>query len=434
MCTCGAPGAATGAVLPNGPAAVAIRPRAGVYDCDAINGMGRIESAVSMTTSASPLTGLTVLDFSHALAGPYCSMLMAAYGARVIKIESPDGDIGRTWGPPFHGEDASYFVGLNSGKESVAIDLKTDEGLAACRQLAARADIVLENFRPGTMNRLGLDYASLSAVNPRLIYVSISGYGQTGPRRMEPAMDLIIQSASGLMSITGTLAGETVKTGHSIADITAGMFSLIGALMALEARHRTGRGQFVDVSMMDTVMSTMLPSFARYLASDVIPGPRGTLFDGIVPYRNYVCSDREITIAVASDKLWRSFCVAMGRPDLMNHPDYRSNPLRVKNRDVLEPILEALFLSKPAALWVGVLSSHGIPCTVVRNLQEVVDDEQTAARNMTPVVEHAVAGPIRVLGVPVQLSDTPGRITRAAPLLGADTETVMRELKAPARG
>jgi crotonobetainyl-CoA:carnitine CoA-transferase CaiB-like acyl-CoA transferase len=387
-----------------------------------------------MTTSASPLTGLTVLDFSHALAGPYCSMLMAAYGARVIKIESPDGDIGRTWGPPFHGEDASYFVGLNSGKESVAIDLKTDEGLAACRQLAARADIVLENFRPGTMNRLGLDYASLSAVNPRLIYVSISGYGQTGPRRMEPAMDLIIQSASGLMSITGTLAGETVKTGHSIADITAGMFSLIGALMALEARHRTGRGQFVDVSMMDTVMSTMLPSFARYLASDVIPGPRGTLFDGIVPYRNYVCSDREITIAVASDKLWKSFCVAMGRPDLMNHPDYRSNPLRVKNRDVLEPILEALFLSKPAALWVGVLSSHGIPCTVVRNLQEVVDDEQTAARNMTPVVEHAVAGPIRVLGVPVQLSDTPGRITRAAPLLGADTETVMRELKAPARG
>ena len=387
-----------------------------------------------MTTSASPLTGLTVLDFSHALAGPYCSMLMAAYGARVIKIESPEGDIGRTWGPPFHGEDASYFVGLNSGKESVAIDLKTEQGLAACRQLAARADIVLENFRPGTMNRLGLDYASLAAANPRLIYVSISGYGQTGPRRMEPAMDLIIQSASGLMSITGTLAGETVKTGHSIADITAGLFSLIGALMALEARHRTGRGQFVDVSMMDTVMSTMLPSFARYLASNVVPGPRGTLFDGIVPYRNYVCSDREITIAVASDKLWRGFCEALGRPDLMNHADYSSNPLRVKNRAVLEPILETLFRSEPAAHWVQVLSSHGIPCTVVRNLKEVVDDEQTTVRNMTPVVEHAVAGAIRVLGVPVQLSETPGRITRAAPLLGADTETVLRELNVPARG
>jgi crotonobetainyl-CoA:carnitine CoA-transferase CaiB-like acyl-CoA transferase len=382
-----------------------------------------------MTMSDSPLTGLTVLDFSHALAGPYCSMLMAAYGARVIKIEGPEGDIGRTWGPPFHGTDASYFVGLNNGKESVVLDLKTDEGLAACRQLATQADIVLENFRPGTMNRLGLDYASLSAANPRLIYVSISGYGQTGPRRMEPAMDLIIQSASGLMSITGTLAGETVKTGHSIADITAGMFALIGALMALEARHRTGRGQFVDVSMMDTVMSTMLPSFARYLASEVIPGPRGTLFDGIVPYRNYICADREITIAVASDKLWKSFCEALGRPDLQDHPDYKSNPLRVKNRDVLEPILEALFRSKPAAHWVQVLSQHGIPCTVVRNLKEVIDDPQTTARNMTPVVEHAVAGPIRVLGVPVQLSETPGRLARAAPLLGADTRAVMQELK-----
>jgi crotonobetainyl-CoA:carnitine CoA-transferase CaiB-like acyl-CoA transferase len=382
-----------------------------------------------MTQLESPLTGLTVLDFSHALAGPYCSMLMAAYGARVIKIEGPDGDIGRTWGPPFHGEDASYFVGLNSGKESVAIDLKTADGLAACRQLAATADIVLENFRPGTMNRLGLDYASLSATNARLIYVSISGYGQTGPRRMEPAMDLIIQSASGLMSITGTTTGETVKTGHSIADITAGLFSLIGALLAIEARHRTGRGQFVDVSMMDTVMSTMLPSFARYLASEVIPKPMGTLFDGIVPYRNYECADREITIAVASDKLWKSFCEAMGREDLINHPDYKSNPLRVKNRDVLEPVLEAMFRSHTAEHWVEVLSRHGIPCTVVRNLKEVIEDPQTAARNMTPTVQHAVAGSIRVLGVPVQLSETPGCLTNAAPLLGADTEKVLKELK-----
>jgi len=395
----------------------------------AINIDGSLDSC--MTNPESPLTGLTVLDFSHALAGPYCSMLMGAYGARVIKIESPEGDIGRTWGPPFQGADAAYFVGLNSGKESVAIDLKAEEGLATCRQLAATVDIVLENFRPGTMNRLGLDYASLSAANPRLIYVSISGYGQTGPRRMEPAMDLIIQSASGLMSITGTLAGETVKTGHSIADVTAGMFALIGALLAIEARHRTGRGQLVDVSMMDGVMSTMLPSFARYLACDVIPGPMGTLFDGIVPYRNYVCADREITIAVASDKLWKSFCEAIGRLDLIQHPEYKSNPLRVKNRDALEPMLEALFRSRPAEHWVQVLSQHGIPCTVVRNLKEVIDDPQTTVRNMTPVVDHAVAGPVRVLGVPVQLSETPGRLTQAAPLLGADTDRVLQELERP---
>ncbi len=382
-----------------------------------------------MKNSSPPLDGLTVLDFSHALAGPYCTMLMAAYGAKVIKVEGPEGDIGRTWGPPFHGPDAAYFVGLNSGKQSLAIDLKTPEGLDVCRQLAAKADIVIENFRPGTMNRLGLDYASLSAANPRLIYVSISGYGQTGPRRLEPAMDLIIQSASGLMSITGTAAGETVKTGHSIADITAGLFSLIGAMMAIEARHRTGRGQFVDVSMMDTVMSTMLPSFARYLASGVVPKPMGTLFEGIVPYRNFVCADREITLAVASDKLWRSFCEAIGRTDLAQHADYKTNPLRVKNRGVLEPVLEAMFRSRPAAHWVKLLGEHGVPATVVRNLKEVIDDAQTAARNMTPTVEHPVAGPIQVLGVPVQLSETPGRIQGASPLLGADTAAILGSIR-----
>jgi crotonobetainyl-CoA:carnitine CoA-transferase CaiB-like acyl-CoA transferase len=379
-----------------------------------------------MTHPSAPLDGLTVLDFSHALAGPYCTMLMAAYGAKVIKVEGPEGDIGRTWGPPFNGADASYFVGLNSGKQSLAIDLKTPEGLEVCRKLAAQADILVENFRPGTMNRLGLDYASLSAANSRLIYVSISGYGQTGPRRLEPAMDLIIQSASGLMSITGTAAGETVKTGHSIADITAGLFSLIGAMMALEARHRTGRGQFVDVSMMDTVMSTMLPSFSRFLASGIVPKPMGTLFDGIVPYRNFVCADREITLAVASDKLWKSFCEAIGRPELGNHADYSTNPLRVKNRGVLEPMLESMFRSRPAAHWVELLAKHGVPATVVRNLKEVLDDEQTAARNMTPIVQHAVAGPIRVIGVPVQLSETPGRIGSAAPLLGADTAAILK--------
>jgi crotonobetainyl-CoA:carnitine CoA-transferase CaiB-like acyl-CoA transferase len=382
-----------------------------------------------MTSLAPPLDGITVLDFSHALAGPYCTMLMAAYGAKVIKIESPEtGDIGRTWGPPFHGSDAAYFVGLNSGKQSVALDLKSEEGLANCRALAAKVDILVENFRPGTLNRLGLDYSSLSAANPRLIYVSVSGYGQTGPRSMEPAMDLIIQSASGLMSVTGTTAGETVKTGHSIVDVTAGLFSMIGALMAIEARHRTGRGQFVDVSMMDTVMSTMLPNFARYLASGEIPRPMGTLFDGIVPYRNYVCADREITIAVASDKLWRSFCTAIERPDLTDHPDFNVNALRVKNRAVLEPIIEGIFRSERAEHWVRVLSRHGIPATVVRNLKEVIDDEQTAVRNMTPSVLHPVAGTIRVLGVPVKLSETPGQIGRAAPLLGADTETVLAEM------
>ncbi len=382
-----------------------------------------------MTNTAPPLDGITVLDFSHALAGPYCTMLMAAYGANVIKIESPgEGDIGRSWGPPFQGADSAYFVGLNSGKKSLTVDLKSPEGPDVCRRLAAKADIAIENFRPGVMSRLGLDYAALSAANPRLIYVSISGFGQTGPRRLEPAMDLIVQSASGLMSITGTAQGESVRSGHSVADVTAGLFALVGALMALEARHRTGRGQFVDVSMMDTLMSSMLANFARYLASGEIPVPMGTSFDSIVPYRNFMCADREVTIAAASDKLWKSLCEALGRSDLIGHPDYHSNPLRVQNRRVLEPLLESTFRSRPAAQWIDLLSRAGVPCTVVRNFKEIVEDAQTGARNMTPLVQHAEAGPIRVLGVPVQLSETPGRIASASPVLGADTAAVLEDL------
>jgi crotonobetainyl-CoA:carnitine CoA-transferase CaiB-like acyl-CoA transferase len=383
----------------------------------------------AMTNTAAPLDGIMVLDFTHALAGPYCTMLMATYGANVVKVEEPEhGDIGRAWGPPFQGSDSAYFVGLNSGKKSLAVDLKTPEGLGNCRRLAAIADIVVENFRPGTMNRLGLDYASLSAANPRLIYVSISGYGHSGPKRLDPAMDLIVQAASGLMSFTGTASGEIVKSGHSVADTTAGLFSLIGALLALEARHRTGRGQFVDVSMMDGLMSTMVANFARYLASGEMPAPRGTLFDSIVPYRNYACADRELTIAVASDKLWRSFCEAIERPDLTDHADFRTNPMRVQNRDTLEPILEGVFRTQTGQYWTEALARHGVPCTLVRNFKEVIDDEQTSARNMTTSVRHEKAGPIRVLGVPVQLSETPGSVRSAAPVLGADGAAVLRDL------
>jgi crotonobetainyl-CoA:carnitine CoA-transferase CaiB-like acyl-CoA transferase len=382
-----------------------------------------------MTNTPPPLDGLIVLDFSHALAGPYCTMLMAAYGARVIKIESPgQGDVGRTWGPPFQGGEASYFLGLHSGKQSLAVDLKSPQGLEICRRLAARADILIENFRPGTMNRLGLDYGTLAENNPRLIYISISGYGQTGPRRNEPSMDLVTQAASGLMSITGTLAGETVRTGHSVADITAGMFALIGALMAIEVRHGTGTGQFVDVSMLDSMVSTMAPSFAYHLGSGNIPVPLGSRFATIVPYRNFTCADREITIAVASEKLWDSFCQAVGRPDLGNDERYHTNPLRVKNRAVLEPLLEEMFHSRPAAHWMEVLSREGIPCSLVRNLKEVVEDEQLQARNMFPVVEHPTAGPIRVTGVPMKLSRSPSEVSKAARPLGADSHAILSEL------
>jgi crotonobetainyl-CoA:carnitine CoA-transferase CaiB-like acyl-CoA transferase len=375
-----------------------------------------------------PLEGLTVLDFSHALAGPYCTMLLAAYGARVIKIESPgQGDVGRSWGPPFQGGEASYFLGLHSSKQSLAVDLKQPEGLDICRRLAAHADILIENFRPGTMNRLGLGYASVAPLNRRLIYVSISGYGQTGPRSNEASMDLVTQASAGLMRITGTLAGETVRSGHSVADVTAGMFALIGAMLALEARHRTGEGQFVDVSMLDTLMSTMAPSFAYYLGSGIIPAPMGTRFATIVPYRNFTCSDREVTIAVASDKLWESFCHAISRPDLLDDQRYRSNRLRVEHRGELEPLLEEMFRGQTAAHWVEVLGRAGIPCSPVRNLREVVEDEHVQARDMLPEVEHPTAGRIRVTGAPVKLSQSHAGVPTAARRLGEDSTAVLSE-------
>ena len=376
--------------------------------------------------SLPPLDGLTVLDFSHALAGPYCTMLMAAYGARVIKVESPDGgDIGRAWGPPFQGPDASFFIGLNSGKQSITVNLKSLEGLELCRRLAAKADILVENFRPGTMSRLNLGYDNLVAANPRLIYVSISGYGQTGPRRMEPAMDLIVQASSGLMSVTGTADGEIARCGHSVADITAGMFALTGALMAIEARHKTGCGQFVDVSMLDSLVSAMASNYAGFLGSGTIPKPMGTAFATIVPYRAFACADREIVLAVASEKLWLAFCQAIGRHDLAADERFGSNPLRVKHREILEQQLAAIFREKPAAHWVQTLQRGGVPVALVRNFEEVLTDQHSQQRELFPERQHQLAGPVRVTGLPMKFSATPGRIGEATPTLGQQTDQVL---------
>lgn len=372
----------------------------------------------------TPLNGVRVLDFSHALAGPYCTMLLAHYGADVFKVEPPEsGDIGRGWGPPFTGEDASFFLGINAGKRSLAIDLKKPEGLALCMEMIDHADVLIENMRPGTFERLGLGYARVHARNPKLVYCSISGYGQNGPSRDDPAMDLIVQASSGLISMTGVENGELVRCGHSVADITSGMFGLIGILLALEARHLTGTGQFVDVSMLDSMISAMGSSFAYYLGSGLVPKPLGTSFATIVPYRGFPTRDREIIIAVASQKLWQEFCVAIDRPELADDPDYASNPMRVKNRGVLEPLITEIFRSNTCDYWIEKLRARGIPCTPVRTLAEVVADPQSAAREMFPTVDQT-----RVTGPPVKLSETPGFIPRRAPLLGQHTREALSEL------
>jgi len=377
----------------------------------------------------SPLSGVKVLDFSHALAGPFCTMLLADYGATVYKLESPDGgDIGRGWAPPFTGDQASYFLGLNRGKQGVSVNLKRPEGVELCLRMMEKVDVVIENFRPGTLARLGLGYDVARSQNPRLVYCSISGYGQAGPSRDQSAMDLIVQASSGLISVTGSPDGQLARCGHSVADTTAGMFALIGILMALRARDCTGVGQFVDVSMLDSMISAMTSNFMNYLGSGVVPRPLGTAFPSIVPYRTFPTRDREIAVAVGSEKLWRIFCEAIGRPDLTDHADYATNALRVKNRGVLEPMLAGIFSQDTAASWFRKLSVVGFPCSPVRTMDEVVDDPQAAVRGMFPTVVHPTAGPLTVTGPPVKLSATPARASTAAPRLGEHTRRALAEL------
>jgi crotonobetainyl-CoA:carnitine CoA-transferase CaiB-like acyl-CoA transferase len=374
------------------------------------------------------LDGIRVLDFSHALAGPYCTLLLADYGATVYKLEPREGDMGRGWGPPFAGGMSHFFLGLNRGKQGISIDLKLPEGMELCLRVIDRMDVLVENFRPGTMERLGFGYETVHRRNPRLVYCSISGYGQDGPSRDEAAMDLVVQSSSGLLSITGTTDGESVRCGYGVTDVTSGLFCVIGILLALRARETTGEGQYVDVSMLDSMISTMSSNYMSYLGSNQVPKPMGTAFPTVVPYRVFQTSDRAVAIAIGSEKLWAAFCRAIERPDLEKHPDYETNPKRILNRAVLEPLLSEVFQRHTAAAWVERLRAEGIPCSLVRNFQEVAEDPQCEVRGMFPAIDHPAAGPHRVTGTPVKLSATPGRPTTGAPLLGQHTREALGEL------
>ena len=380
-----------------------------------------------MQMPLKPLEGIRVLDFSHALAGPYCTLLLADYGADVCKLEAREGDMARGWGPPFAGGISSVFLGLNRGKRGVSIDLKQPEGRELCLRLIDRMDVLVENFRPGSMDRLGLGYSQLRERNSRLIYCSISGYGQAGPSRYEAAMDLVMQSSSGLLSITGTPEGESVRCGYGVTDVTAGLFSVIGILLALRARERTGRGQYVDVAMLDCMISTMSSNYMSYLGSGVVPQPMGTAFPTVVPYRVFHAADRALSIAVGSEKLWSMFCRAIDRPDLEKNPDYESNAKRIQNRTPLEDLLASVFIRHNAREWLERLQAAGIPSSLVRNFEEVANDPQCELREMFPVLDHATAGPHRVTGTPIKLSETPGGTGKAAPLQGAHTREVMKE-------
>jgi crotonobetainyl-CoA:carnitine CoA-transferase CaiB-like acyl-CoA transferase len=381
-----------------------------------------------VTGTARPLDGIRILDFSHALAGPYCTMLLSDYGAEIYKLEARSGDMGRGWGPPFAGGMASFFLGLNRGKLGISIDLKQPEGLSLCSRLIDQMDVLIENFRPGAMDKLGLGYADMQKRNERLVYCSISGYGQNGPSRDEAAMDLVVQASSGLLSITGTEEGESVRCGYGVTDVTAGLFAVIGILLALRARDTTGRGQYVDVSMLDSMISTMSSNYSSFLGSMTVPGPMGTAFPTVVPYKVYRGSDREFAIAVGSEKLWAAFCAVLERPEMERDPQFITNAERIRNREKLEPLLDQVFKNKTAGEWVDQLRAAGIPSSLVRNFGEVVDDPQSALREMFPTLEHSKAGRHRVTGTPVKLKDTPGRVSTPAPLLGQDTRETLKAL------
>jgi len=374
------------------------------------------------------LDDITVLDLSHALAGPFASTLLADFGARVIKVEPPgSGDIARAWGPPFYGSEPAYFVNLQRNKQSVAIDLKHAEGPELFLRLMERADVVLENYRVGTLEKLGIDYARARARHPGIIYCSVSGFGQTGPYRDRAALDLIVQAESGMLSVTGEPGGRGVRCGVSIADMTAGLYAAFGILTALHARENTGRGQAIDVSMLEGQLALLHGMIGGYLADGIVPEPMGTAYKALLPYQTFRTRTRDLALAVGSDKLWRIFCPLLGLDDMLDDPRYATNAARGANRASLIARLEEVFLTKTYEEWEALLLPAGVPMGAINTIDTVVEHPQVKARGMLVECEHPIAGKVRIVGPPVRLSETPGAIREPAPLLGQHTDQVLRE-------
>ena len=380
------------------------------------------------SNGAGPLAGITILDLSRVLSGPYCTMQLADMGARVIKIERPGGgDDTRAWGPPFvHGESA-YFLSINRNKESVTLNFKHPEGRTLLDGLIARADIFVENFRPGTLDDMGLGYEALHAKFPRLIYTSISGFGHTGPSRERAGYDAVLQGEAGIMSITGPAEGSGYKVGVAIADIASGLFAAQGTLLALYARDKTGVGQHVDVAMLDSVAALLTYQAGIYFATGEPPKRAGNAHPTVAPYETFRAKDGDVILAAGNDALWKKFCAVAGLDAHVADSRFATNRERVRNYAALRPIVAEAFLTKTRGEWLTLLNDAGIPAGPVRDLHEVLTDEQLLARDMVHSLQHAVAGQVQVLGVPVKLSDTAGSVRTAPPALGQHTEQVLTQ-------
>lgn len=375
-----------------------------------------------------PLAHLKVLDLSRVLAGPYCTMLLADMGADVIKVEQPGkGDDTRGYGPPFLNGESTYFMSVNRGKRSMTLDMKTPRGKEILEGLVRAADVLVENFRPGTLDRLGFGFEDAHRINPRLVYCSISGYGHTGPESQTPGYDLIVQGEGGVADLTGDPNGPPMKVGTSQADIVAGMNAFSGILLALLARQTTGRGQQVDVALLDGQIALLTYQAGIYFATGESPQRIGNQHPSIAPYETYRSSDGYVNIGCGNEAIWSRFCRAAGLNSLLEDPRFRTNQDRVAHRAALNEVIAPLVLTKTTAEWVALLRPEGIPSGPIHTVAEALTHPQTLAREMVVELDHARAGKIRLTGIPIKLSDTPGRIAAPPPMLGQHTAEILVE-------
>jgi CoA:oxalate CoA-transferase len=377
-------------------------------------------------TVAGPLAGITVVDLTRVLAGPYCTMVLSDLGARVIKVEAPGrGDDARHFGPFINGRSA-YFMSLNRGKESIALDLKDDGDRALFEALLAPADVLVENFRPGAMEKLGYGWEALHARYPRLVYAAASGFGHSGPYARRPAYDMVVQGMGGIMSVTGQPGGPPTRVGTSIGDITAGLFTAVGVNAALFHRARTGQGMKIDVAMLDCQVAVLENAIARYCATGEVPGPLGARHPSITPFEAYATTDGHVIVAAGNDALFHRLCQAIGRPELADNPLFASNDLRCEHVEALKSELESTLTTRTTADWLAVLEAAGVPCGPINNVAQVLEDPQIAARNMVVAVDDPAAGPLKVAGNPIKMSAFPDPKARGpAPGLDGDRDRIL---------
>lgn len=393
-----------------------------------------------MTDRSLPLTGIRVLDLTRVLAGPWCTQNLADLGADVIKVEKPgSGDDTRSWGPPYLKDeagndtaDAAYYLCANRNKRSVAVDIATQEGADIVRALARDSDVLVENFKVGGLSKYGLDDASLRAINPRLIYCSITGFGQTGPYAYRPGYDFMIQGLGGLMSITGERDGMPgagpQKAGVAVADIVTGMYATVGILAALQERHRSGLGQRLDIALLDSVVAMLANQNMNFLATGQAPERAGNAHPNIVPYQVFAANDGHLIVAVGNDTQFRAYCVALDAMHLASDPLFQTNRARTLNRAVLVPRLEAIMRAQPRDYWLERLEAVGVPCGPINTIDQVFADPQVQARGLRLDLPHATAGTAPSVASPLRLSETPVAYRSAPPVLGQHTAEVLAEV------